>query len=371
MRKHCLSESEYIIVQCSNKWTLSDLNSNILKRAGFEITQSTKTATSGKAKILASIKAKFGLGEGSGGFEIENTDTTEKVTQELELDSDDVNDIISALKSIEFKKYIVLEDFHYLRTDIQRDFAIELKAFHENSPLCFIVIGVWLDENRLVMYNGDLTGRLIQINADKWEKEELKQVIKNGEQLLNIKFDDTFVEELVSNSFENVYIVQEACYQICVDAKIRETQSNIINVGGGIDTRELVKRIINIQSARYNAFILHYAAGFQTTSLEMHKWILYPIIISQVSELSKGLTYHRIKECIQSKHPRGAELNSGNLTQALQSSASLQLSKNILPIIIDYDETNLKLHIVDKGFLIWLEYQNRDELFEMAELKIG
>ena len=55
----------------------------------------------------------------------------------------------------------------------------------------------------------------------------------------------------------------------------------------------------------------------------------------------------------------------------MQSSASLQLSKNILPIIIDYDETNLKLHIVDKGFLIWLEYQNRDELFEMAELKIG
>lgn len=26
----------------------------------------------------------------------------------------------------------------------------ELKAFHENSNLCFIVIGVWLDENKLV-----------------------------------------------------------------------------------------------------------------------------------------------------------------------------------------------------------------------------
>ena len=37
-----------------------------------------------------------------------------------------------------------------------------------------------------------------------------------------------------------------------------------------------------------------------------------------------------------------------------------------MPIIIDYDESNLKLHIVDKGFLIWLEYQDKDALLSMA-----
>lgn len=42
LRKHCLNENQYILVQCSNRWSLSDLNANILKRAGYELTESTK-----------------------------------------------------------------------------------------------------------------------------------------------------------------------------------------------------------------------------------------------------------------------------------------------------------------------------------------
>ena len=35
---------------------------------------------------------------------------------------------------------------------------------------------------------------------------------------------------------------------------------------------------------------------------------------------------------------------------------------------MDYDESNLKLHIVDKGFIIWLMVQDRKELLDMAGL---
>ena len=42
LRKHCLQESDYIVVQCSNRWGIEDILSNILKRAGFKITQSEK-----------------------------------------------------------------------------------------------------------------------------------------------------------------------------------------------------------------------------------------------------------------------------------------------------------------------------------------
>ena len=51
----------------------------------------------------------------------------------------------------------------------------------------------------------------------------------------------------------------------------------------------------------------------------------------------------------------GEELNPGNITQALQSTASLQVKKDIKPIILDYDQTNVRLNVVDKSFfLIWL-----------------
>ncbi len=368
LRKHCLKSGEYVVVQCSNRWNLSDLNSNILKRAGYELEISSKTSISGKAKIIASIKAKFGVGETSLGSELEGTENREKAYKPIELDADDVNDIIAALEAIDFDKIIVLEDFHYLKSEIQKDFAIELKAFHENSDLCFVIVGVWLDENKLVIYNGDLTGRVISVNADLWSEQELRQVINKGAKLLNIGFDEELIDEIIQKSSENVYLVQETCYRVCLENNINETQKEYRVIGKKSDAERFIQEIVKEQSGRYNAFIANYSNGFQETSLEMHKWLLYPVITAEKQELNQGLSYRSIKTKLMQKHPRGTELNPGNLTQALKSVVSLQLSKSIQPIIMDYDESNLKLHIVDKGFIIWLMVQDRKELLDMAGL---
>jgi AAA+ ATPase superfamily predicted ATPase len=172
LRKHCLQESDYTVVQCSNKWGIEDILANILKRAGFKITQSEKKTISGKNKILASLSASlFGVGSKIEG-EKESSESAETTQAEFELDPSDVNDVIAALRTIDFNKYIVLEDFHYLSTEAQKDFSVALKAFHEASKICFIIVGVWLEENRLIVFNGDLTGRLIAIDADRWTESD-------------------------------------------------------------------------------------------------------------------------------------------------------------------------------------------------------
>lgn len=369
LRKKYLSEEDTIVIHCSNKWSLEDIHINILKRAGFEITQSTKKTSSGKFKIVASIKSMFIPAlTPSMGLETERSKQTEITLNPLELDPEDVNDIISALKSLNFKKYILLEDFHYLNTDAQRDFSIALKAFHENSNFTFIVIGVWLDENRLSIYNGDLTGRVISINADKWTQKELEEVITKGEELLNITFDTHFKKYLLENCFDSIYIVQEACYSACLEHDINETQEHNVTIGTNINMNILIKKIVNQQSGRYNSFLTKFADGFQATTLEMHKWILYPVITAESGDLGKGIRYSEIRKSIQSKHPSGTELNPGNLTQALQSVASLQVTKKLQPIIIDYDETNLRLNVVDKSFIMWLQFQELNEILELANL---
>jgi AAA+ ATPase superfamily predicted ATPase len=42
LRKHCLSQDDYILIQCSNRWGLIDIHSAILKGVGYQITQSVK-----------------------------------------------------------------------------------------------------------------------------------------------------------------------------------------------------------------------------------------------------------------------------------------------------------------------------------------
>ncbi len=45
LRKHCLNDTDYIVVSCLNSMSLSDLDAAILKAAGYRIEQThTKTA---------------------------------------------------------------------------------------------------------------------------------------------------------------------------------------------------------------------------------------------------------------------------------------------------------------------------------------
>lgn len=368
LRKHSLDIDDYIVIQCSNRWDLSQLHATILKIAGFRIEISDKKTISGKNKLVASGSASL-LGVGiKGQAEIERSNKAEKTITPIELDPEDTNEIISALQSIDFNRFIVLEDFHYLPQDTQRDFAVALKAFHEASNLCFIIVGVWLEENRLIVYNGDLTGRIATVNADHWTPDELREVIEVGETLLNIGFSSRFKYDLLDQCMESIYVVQEVCRKACEDAEIHITLKDYKEIGTDIDVRLLIKNVVDEQSARYNSFLVQFADGFQQTDLQMYRWILYPILTCPPSDLDQGLRYPQINEIIQSKHPRGEMLNPGNLTVALQSSANLQVQKGIQPIIIDFDSTSRRLNVVDKSFLIWLRFQERNEVLKIAGL---
>lgn len=367
LRKHCLKDDDYVVVHCSNKWSIADLHSAILKRVGYEVTQSATKTTSGRNKIVAGFKAGvLGVGVESGGDK-ETTSSASKTTVPLELDPEDVNDIITALGG--FNRFVVLEDFHYLPIETQKDFSVALKAFHEQSKLCFIIVGVWLEEGRLTVYNGDLTGRIVGVNADQWTTDELREVIAAGEALLNISFAESFKTEVITGCLDSVYIVQEACYQACVTKDINFTQDQHLNeVGSDLDVHALIQQVVNQQTGRYNSFITLFAGGFQETALQMYKWRLYPVLTVSTDVLEAGLTYRYMRDLLRQHHPEGQGLNLGNLTQALQSVASLQVKKDIKPIVLDYDQTNLKLNVVDRGFLIWLANQDQKDLLELADL---
>lgn len=365
LRKYNLNPDDYITVVCSNSATVAQLHAVILKAAGYTVEQSTTRTLTGESKINAKLSGGVNLGPIKIGSEVEGGDTTTDTTQtteiSLELDPEDVNDIIRALHEIAFDRYIVLEDFHYLPIETQEAFSIALKAFHEQSHFVFIIVGVWLDENRLVQFNGDLTGRVLAIDADAWSPDELNRVVDLGEKLLNVRIDRATRDAVVAGCFESVYIVQEACYRICMAARVSATQPAQLDIGAETDVGELIREIVGEQVARYGAFLNGFSGGFQETELEMHKWILLPVLMATAEELEGGLPWNTIRKVIDANHPK-SPINPGNLTQSLGSVASLQVKKKITPIVVDYDQTEKELNVVDRGFLIWVSYQNRNEI---------
>ncbi len=369
LRKKCLLEEDYIVISCQNRWNLATLHSNVLKEAGFAVKQSETKSETGSNKISVEMNGGIDLplfGRIGGKVAAEDTETNENKVEylELELDAESANDIIRALESIGFKKYIVLEDFHYLPDETQRDFSFSLKTFHEASDFSFIVVGVWREENRLIAFNGDLTDRVISVDVDSWNPDSLKEVINDGGALLNISFAESFIEPLISQAFESVHIVQEACRRTARECGIFETQSEFIEIGGGMDVKALVADIVSQQAGRYKGFLHGFVDGFQETDLEMPKWVIFALLCCPLEELEEGIRLRKVAKIIKAQHPKGDSLNNGNITQILNSASSLQNKKNIRPLVIDYDGTNTRMNIVDKGFLIWLASQDIAEVLE-------
>jgi hypothetical protein len=278
LRKYCLKEKDYNVVSCQNRWSLAEAHSAILKEVGYSVRQSTARTVTGTNKITATFEAKGGIpfvaeAKGATTLEHQTADAATTTHAPLELDPGDVNDIIRAMIEINYSKFIVLEDFHYLPEETQKDLSFSLKAFHEKSKISFIIVGVWREANRLLTFNGNLTDRVFAVDVDAWTTNFLKEVITAGEQLLNVQFSRNFVDRLVADSFNSVHIVQEVCRRCLRAEEIFKTQDRLVDVGITAAVSDLIALVVSEQGGRYHGFLMNFADGFQKTDLEMPKWL--------------------------------------------------------------------------------------------------
>ena len=102
----------------------------------------------------------------------------------------------------------------------------------------------------------------------------------------------------------------------------------------------------------------------------MYKWIIYVILKSTPEKLEDGLRLNQIVHTIKAKHPKGDELQTANVTNALTYVSSLQSQKALRPMVLDYDENERRLDVVDKGFLVWLSVANTNEILQELDLPI-
>ncbi|MGJ7484316.1 hypothetical protein ACSFA2_03605 [Variovorax sp. LT2P21] len=373
LRKHSLLEDDYIVVQCANATQISQLYASVLKEAGAILEVSEKSTLRGEKKLSVEFKAGVSIpfvtsAQGSGVGSSSTQTETASERKNLEIDSADPNDVIRVLTSMGFSKFIVLEDFHYLSEEVQRQVAMDLKAFHEKSRLSFIVVGVWLESNRLVMYNGDLAGRLIPIDADNWEKDDLKKIILTGEALLNISFSEDVRLAILNAAQGNVGILQEACYRLCEAKRVTETQPTTVVIDDANAVESIVQGLAREQAGRYQNFLTQFVEGIAKSDLEMYKWLMYVIIDATASDLRGGLKAFDIFTRMQRVHPYRERLRYNNTLQALRNVGKLQHLKRVQPVILDFDSSENMLRIVDSGFTLFLGAQYRQGLKELIGL---
>jgi len=369
LRKQHLNETDFEVVQCTRNMQKEDIYGALLKSAdiGISETKTTKHTKGVKIKVTFSGEGNIPLiakVKGDGEISNDRGSSDAMATTSFDIDISNPNDIYNVLHKSGFKKYIVLEDFHYLPNEVQEAISYDLKAFHDNSPYIFIIVGVWLESNKLILFNGDLSGRINTISADNWTKEELKKILREGEKLLNIRFSQEAEEELLSCCYRNVGLLQEILYRLCEEYNIWSTRDNVCLVGTGQEVRAVLSFISKEEAPRYINFIKAFCDETKNSQMKISKWVMKFLMSAKRERLSKAICTDDVLDYIKKHHPYGFRITKSSLTQFFSRIDKIQSKHKIQPLILEYSQGFIR--IMDVNFIVFLTTHYKQELAGMV-----
>lgn len=399
LRKKHLDDSTSIVIQCTNTTTRLKIYEIILKEAGVELSRSQTETYSKGNKFDTSLSSEgntfFAKIRGEGQSSISRNKSKSTTKNYFEIDPSDVNDVIRILLGTNFKKWIILEDFHYLTKEVQQNLSADLKAIYEKTDLIrIIVIGVWLETGKLSKLNGDLDGRVSYINADIWHEKELYDIIREGEKLLNIFFSTIVKDKIVFYCENNVGLLHQITEKICDKVGITKTQSNYLLILDDSEIRSLsqlkssfkkseesnediillesfgadyqnnykfnfhggpidlwLEELSRERSSRYTKFLREFTNGPEGYSGKIYNYLIYVLITAPHEYLRNGLTMEYIYKKVKEKFDD--EISRNDFRNAMHKIRELHHELKILPPILDFDTTEDILRVVDSGLLLY------------------
>ncbi|WP_410739241.1 hypothetical protein [Citrobacter sedlakii] len=341
-----------IVVQCRLKTTVIDIYIDILSQLGINLIlertekDTIKGVMEGSAEggigLLAKLKVKLGL------------ETSEEEVIKKGNVGQDINDLRFIAEIInESGRKVVIEDFHYLKTQERQTFAYDLKALWDYR--CFLVIiGVWTKTNLLIFLNTDLSSRIEEIPIS-WSRTDLEKVITSGSNTLNVKFSDHITRCILDDCYGNVGILQQLALNILDETDIEEECSNLTVIDNREKFIDAAMRYAEQLNSRYQKFAKDISSGIrrrtETTGIYAHAMAV--IMDSSDEELIQGLELDTIFK-IASK--RQSRILKGNLRTVLQKIEELQVDSDDRGLVLSYNDATDEVTAIDRTILIYRKY---------------
>ncbi|MGD1861500.1 MAG: hypothetical protein ACFB0E_16215 [Leptolyngbyaceae cyanobacterium] len=357
LRKKNLPDNKSIVVQCGANSGRDRIYLEILRQLGSQIpTEVSKNLTLGaELQSQASNQLKLPLvASGEAGVQASGSVERESGTSltPVGIDPGSLGYVAQEIK--QSGKKVVIEDFHYLSEQEKINLAFDLKAFWD-SKVFFIVIGIWADQNLLTYYNGDLSGRVEEIDI-RWNTEELEQVLQQGSRALNISFDLVIKAEIIDDANQNVGLLQRLAEKYCYEAGIYESgwRTKALN-----DKNALVKArssICSEEAVRYRLFDDVVSRGLRDSGeseLKVYQRVVRVCAEASNQDLRDGISRADLLTRIQVYEPR---VRLSDLSAALNKIDKLQAVRSISPLILSYNPNTQKIQLVDREFLFYRKY---------------
>jgi len=281
------------------------------------------------------------------------------------------------LDRIGSSKRIILENFHYLNDEIQKQFAFDLRAFQELG-VRFVILGVWRERNRMAQFNGDLLDRVVEVPVEPWLKEEFRHVAKQGGLALRVSFDSALLERAIDASFSSIGVFQELMKGICRESGVMESLGETLTLADPATLDRTVTQKARDYAARHQRALEAIAAGHTSGGakgdlppLYLPYYLVKVVVEGGFDAIADGTSRKDLQDRIKAIHHRGDDVRPSDMSNLLFGLANLQAAKSISPPIIDFDAQNRVLQVVDSTFYFFLKHSDPAEVMETIQNPLG
>lgn len=324
----------FIVTSCINGSTVNELIVNAFDKLNpYYSSESTFKISS---KISSTIKASYGKIEAS--LSSENSEeTSEKFVRVLpvQLTFERLGSFLGAAECV-----WVIEDFHKVPEEEKQKLSDIMKAFvdiaNDFEKVKIVAIGAVATAREVVNYSPDIESRISEIPVPLLSENEIKEIITNGGEILNVTFDKKLIKDTIIYSNSLGSLCHQLCYSHCHQMGVNGTmKKNLL-----INSKVLNQSIEGYVSQKSDTFQqkLDRALKQRKAKFENVRLILNAFIDLKKDEV----TYHEILSKIHQWEP---EYPQSNLTVYLKP-----LTTNENDEIIRYDENSGKYSFSDPFF---------------------
>lgn len=265
--------------------------------------------------------------------------------------------IIAIQTLLEREKVLIIDDFHFLDTELQTGIIRSIKE-PIGSGLKVILCSVPHRGTDTFKVEREMEGRVIQFRIGPWEREELYQISKQGFEALNIECPDCVIQNFISESYKSPHLMQDFCYWFCRDNGIQKKQVFKQSIDK-IDFDTFYLKLVDHHSSKdlYDKLVSGPPQPRKQRNFKNGSSgdIYYAIMIAlsyltHITEISVDTVREKLKEILEpSSMPNRNQINS-----TLQKMAQLAKSHTIREPALDFQ--NEHVYIVDPFFSFYLKW---------------
>jgi len=256
---------------------------------------------------------------------------------------------------------LVIDDFHYLPIELQGNIVRALKQLiFDGLPV--VIIAIPHRRYDAMKVERELTGRIMPINIPVWSNDELQFIPNAGFSLLGYNVDPEDTLRLADESIGSPHLMQDFCRTICNLKDLRQS-SQLRELT--LSKNEIETTFRNVAETMGRPMFEKLARGprqrtdrVQRELTDGRKVDIYQLVLQALANLKPGLTsleYEDIRASIRDVAAKPIP-QLHEVARVLKHMSTIASSDRSSTPVIDFDESDKKLHITDPFFAFYLRW---------------